>query len=247
VHQARGSSHDCRARCEGIGRASASVATGGCYSGGGLLALGTFGFGDHFGGAWNPEGQQVRVHEQGARPRGRMNEVRSLRLKRLTTFADGNVSTRVRDSPARDTHAELDSPQLSRRAGGPFVARRLRSKHASRDAIVTRDAKCRRSDAEASEGATSLSCRQVRVPIDRLEHPMLPAQAVCCYRRGKFQRSHNRVGGSRRTAVPLCGVARAATAPRLPSRGIIASRMPTSAPWNSRFPPPRSRCYAEAH
>lgn len=109
---------------------------------------------------------------------------------------------RLRGRSAHDTHAKIDSPQLSRRVGGSFVARGLRSERASRSTIVRQDTKCRRSDVEASEGTTWLSCRQVRVPTDRLEHPMLPTRIVCCYRRGKFQRSHNCVWTQGRPQSP---------------------------------------------
>jgi hypothetical protein len=118
--------------------------------------------------------------------------IRSPPLKRLTAFADASLSARLRGNPhITRTYATRDSPQLSRRADGPLFARRLRSECASRSATVRHNTKCRRSDAEASEGATWLSCRKVRVPTERLEHSMLPAWAVCYHRRGKLQRSHN--------------------------------------------------------
>jgi hypothetical protein len=161
-----------------------AFAAGGCDSGGDLLALGAFGFGDHFGGAWDPEGQQVRVHEQGARPRGRMNEVRPLlRLKRFTTFADGNVSTCVRDSPARDTHAKLDLPQLSRLIGSLPHTRWLRG-----------DLDDWTSGTSTSESTTRLSPRDLSVPTDRTGPSMLPEQTIYSFRYDRFHCSHKCIG-----------------------------------------------------
>lgn len=99
-------------------------------------------------------------------------------------------------------HATFDLPQISRHAGSLAFAGRLWGEFAGWVAAIRCDTKHRRSNAEARDGATWLSCRKVRVPNDRPEHAMLPTQAIHVPRHGQFQRSHHCVGAQAEPRAP---------------------------------------------